>query len=43
MGMIAGAQTVHQFYRPLDDLDEFVKTFEEDRRRHMDTLKAERK
>ena len=43
LSMIAGAQTVHQFYRPLDDLDEFVKTFEEDRKRHMDNLKAERK
>jgi len=27
--MIAGAQTVHQFYRPLEDLEEWVRKFEE--------------
>jgi len=29
LSMIAGAQTVHQFYRPLEDLEEWVKRFEE--------------
>jgi len=29
LSMIAGAQTVHQFYRPLEDLEEWVKNFEE--------------
>jgi len=27
--MVAGAQTVHQFYKPLEDIDEWVKRFEE--------------
>jgi len=29
LSMIAGAQTVHQFYRPLEDLEEWVRKFEE--------------
>jgi len=29
LSMIAGAQTVHQLYRPLEDLEEWVKRFEE--------------
>jgi 3-methyladenine DNA glycosylase Tag len=29
LSMIAGAQTVHQLYRPLEDLEEWVKNFEE--------------
>lgn len=29
LSMIAGAQTVHQFYKPLEDLEEWVKNFEE--------------
>ena len=28
--MVAGAQTVHRFYKPLDDLDTFIKNFEEE-------------
>ena len=32
ISMIAGAQTVHHFYRPLADLDDFVKKFEEDKK-----------
>jgi len=30
LSMIAGAQTVHHLYRPLDDLDSFIKNFEEE-------------
>lgn len=29
LSMVAGAQTVHQLYRPLEDLEEWVKKFEE--------------
>jgi len=29
LSMIAGAQTVHHVYRPLEDLEEWVKNFEE--------------
>lgn len=29
LSMVVGAQTVHQFYRPLEDLEEWVKRFEE--------------
>jgi len=29
LSMVAGAQTVHQFYRPLEDLEEWVRKFEE--------------
>jgi len=32
LSMVAGAQTVHQLYRPLDDLEEWVKKFEEDQK-----------
>jgi len=28
--MIAGAQTVHLVYRPLEDLDSFIEKFEEE-------------
>lgn len=30
LSMVAGAQTVHFVYRPLDDLDTFIKNFEEE-------------
>ena len=28
LSMVAGAQTVHTFYRPLDHLEEFIEDFE---------------
>ena len=30
LSMVAGAQTVHFVYRPLEDLDQFIKKFEEE-------------
>jgi len=32
LSMVAGAQTVHQFYKPLEDLEEWVKKFEEEKK-----------
>lgn len=32
LSMVAGAQTVHQFYRPLEDLEVWVKKFEEEKK-----------
>jgi len=32
LSMIAGAQTVHRFYRPLEDLEEWVTRFEEQKK-----------
>jgi len=33
LSMVAGAQTVHHLYRPLDDLDEWKRKFEEEQAR----------
>jgi len=41
LSMVAGAQTVHQLYRPLDDLEEWVKKFEEQQK--LITVKEEEK
>ena len=30
VSMVAGAQTVHLVYRPLEDLDKFIEKFEEE-------------
>ena len=30
LSMVAGAQTVHRFYKPLDDLEIFIRDFEEE-------------
>lgn len=30
LSMVAGAQTVHTFYRPLDDLEIFIQNFEQE-------------
>lgn len=32
LSMIAGAQTVHHIYRPLEDLEEWVKRFEDQKK-----------
>ena len=37
LSMIAGAQTVHQVYKPLEDLEEFVQKFEEDQQKFVES------
>ena len=39
LSMIAGAQTVHHVYQPLQDLEEFIKKFEEDQKNTVESDK----
>ena len=41
LSMIAGAQTVHHIYRPLEDLEEFIKKFEEDQKKILESDKKQ--
>jgi len=43
LSMIAGAQTVHQFYRPLEDLEEWVRKFEEKQKLNEEVKSTESK
>ena len=37
LSMVAGAQTVHHIYKPLEDLEDFVKKFEEDQKKFVES------
>ena len=39
LSMIAGAQTVHHIYKPLEDLDQFIVKFEEDQKKAVEAEK----
>ena len=39
LSMIAGAQTVHHVYKPLEDLDQFIDKFEEDQKKALESEK----
>ena len=43
LSMIAGAQTVHHIYKPLEDLDQFIVKFEEDQNKAVEAEKKWRK
>jgi len=40
LSMMAGAQTVHIFYRPLDDLEEWIKKVEEEEEKRKKETKS---
>ena len=39
LSMVAGAQTVHHIYKPLDDLDTFIDKFEEEQKKAVEAEK----
>jgi len=40
LSMLAGAQTVHQLYRPLEDLDIWVEKFAEEKKNYEKKIAA---
>jgi len=42
LSMLGGAQTVHQFYRPLEDLDIWVEKFTEEKKIYEQKVAAEK-
>lgn len=39
LSMIAGAQTVHHIYKPLEDLETFIEKFEEEQKKAVEADK----